>query len=146
MDLIRIFHMVNTPSSGKCDFNHIYAVGLILFILIHFESVLCESVQFILIFFLFIMYTQCPYFGMVLACCAKGVGFCCYVLTGCFLRTKVQCSHFGIILVYCSLNDGLASVVLFLLYVLFPVFSQIQDVVLFSVDMCGFSPAFDGRG
>ena len=45
MDLVRIFYMVDTPSSGKRGFNHIYVVGLIVSILIHFESVL-----FILVF------------------------------------------------------------------------------------------------
>ena len=45
MDLVRIFHMVDTPSSGKHDFNYIYVVGLILSILIHFESVLFDSVH-----------------------------------------------------------------------------------------------------
>ena len=29
MDLVRIFHVVDMPSSGKCDFNHIYLDGLI---------------------------------------------------------------------------------------------------------------------
>ena len=51
MDLVRIFHMVDMPSSGKHDFNHIYVVGLILSILIQFESVLFDSVH---IGFLFI--------------------------------------------------------------------------------------------
>ena len=45
MDLIRIFHVVDMPSSGKHDFNHIYVVGLILSILIHFDTVLFESVH-----------------------------------------------------------------------------------------------------
>ena len=36
MDLVRIFHMVDMPSSGKHDFNHIYVVGLIQSILIQF--------------------------------------------------------------------------------------------------------------
>ena len=45
MDLVRIFHVVDTPSSGKHDFNHIYVVGLIVSILIHFESVLFDSVH-----------------------------------------------------------------------------------------------------
>ena len=36
MDLIRIFYLVDMPSSGKCDFNHIYVVGLIQSILIQF--------------------------------------------------------------------------------------------------------------
>ena len=29
MDLVRIFHMVDTPSLGKHEFNHMYVVGLI---------------------------------------------------------------------------------------------------------------------
>ena len=45
MDLVRIFHVVDMPSSGKRDFNYIYVVGLILSILIHFESVLFDSVH-----------------------------------------------------------------------------------------------------
>ena len=45
MDLVGIFHMVDMPSSGKYDFNYIYVVGLILSILIHFESVLFASVH-----------------------------------------------------------------------------------------------------
>ena len=45
MDLVGIFHMVDMPSSGKCDFNHIYVVGLILSILIHFDTVLFDSVH-----------------------------------------------------------------------------------------------------
>ena len=40
MDLVRIFHVVDTPASGKRDFNHIYVVGLIQSILIHFDAVL----------------------------------------------------------------------------------------------------------
>ena len=34
MDLVRIFHVVDTPSSGKHDFNYTHVVGLIQFILI----------------------------------------------------------------------------------------------------------------
>ena len=45
MDLVGILHMVDMPSSGKCDFNYIYAVGVIVSILIHMELVLCESVH-----------------------------------------------------------------------------------------------------
>ena len=44
MDLVGIFHVVDMLSSGKCDFNYIYVVGLIMSILIHFESVLFDSV------------------------------------------------------------------------------------------------------
>ena len=46
MDLIGIFHVVDMPSSGKRDFNHIYVVGLIQSILIHFDTVLFDPVQF----------------------------------------------------------------------------------------------------
>ena len=45
MDLVRIFHVVDTPSSGKCDVNHIHIVGLILSYLIHFDTVLFDSVH-----------------------------------------------------------------------------------------------------
>ena len=45
MDLVGIFHVVDTLSSGKHDFNHIYVVGLILSILIHFDTVLFASVH-----------------------------------------------------------------------------------------------------
>ena len=45
MDLVGLLHMVDMPSSGKCDLNYIYAVGLIMSILIHFESVLYEPVH-----------------------------------------------------------------------------------------------------
>ena len=45
MDLVRIFHVVDTLSSGKRDFNHIYVVGLIQSILIHFDTVLFDSVH-----------------------------------------------------------------------------------------------------
>ena len=46
MDLIRIFHVVDMPSSGKHDFNHIYVVDLIQSILIQFIFLLslwCSS-------------------------------------------------------------------------------------------------------
>ena len=43
MDLVGIFHVVDTPSSGKHDFNHIYVVGLIESILIQF---IFDSVNF----------------------------------------------------------------------------------------------------
>ena len=46
MDLIGIFHVVDMPSSGKCDFNHIYVIGLIQSILIEFIflfSLWCSS-------------------------------------------------------------------------------------------------------
>ena len=34
MDLVRIIHVVDTLSSGKCGFNYIYVVGLIQFIVV----------------------------------------------------------------------------------------------------------------
>ena len=36
MDLVRIFHLVDMPSSGKHDFNYTHVVGLIQSILIQF--------------------------------------------------------------------------------------------------------------
>ena len=45
MDLVRIFHVVDMPSSGKCDFNHIYVAGLITSIMTHSDTVLFESVH-----------------------------------------------------------------------------------------------------
>ena len=83
MDLVRIIHIVDMPSSGKCEYNHIYIVGLILSILIHFESVLFDSVH---IDFLTLVFIQCSCIGMVLACCSKNVGLCHPVLTVCFLN------------------------------------------------------------
>ena len=83
MDLVGIFHVVDMPSSGKCDFNHIYVVGLILFILIHFESVLFDSVH--IGFLSSLVFIQCSCFGMVLAYCSKNVGLCPPFLTVCFL-------------------------------------------------------------
>ena len=51
MDLVRIFHVVDMPSSGKHDFNHIYVVGLILSYFDPFLNQFCLN-QFILILFL----------------------------------------------------------------------------------------------
>ena len=58
MDLVRLMHVMDMPSSGKHDFNYLCS----LLILTHLESVLCDTVQFILIFFLctIAMCTQCP--------------------------------------------------------------------------------------
>ena len=56
MDLIGIFHLVDRPSSGKHDFNHIYVVGLI-------QSIL---IQFILILSLFLVFIKCSCIGMVI--------------------------------------------------------------------------------
>ena len=36
MDLVRIFHVVDTPSSGKHDFNYIHVVG---FDTVHLDTV-----------------------------------------------------------------------------------------------------------
>ena len=87
MDLVRIFHIVDTPSSGKCDFNHIYIIGLILFILIHFESVLFDSVH--MHFLSPLVFIQSSCFGLVLAYCSKKVGLCHPFLTVCFLFSQI---------------------------------------------------------
>ena len=50
MDLVRIFHMVDTPSSGKRGFNLIYTIGLVQFIvlgLIQFLVPLLHSLVFV---------------------------------------------------------------------------------------------------
>ena len=50
MDLVRIFHMVDTPSSGKHGFNFIYTIGLVQFIvlgLIQFLVLLLHSLVFV---------------------------------------------------------------------------------------------------
>ena len=95
MDLVGIFHMVDKPSSGKCGFNHIYVVGLIQSILIHFDTVLFDSV------------------------------------------------HIDSFSLWCSSNVHVLVWLLFhecwiLSSLSYRVFSQIQGVVLYSVDMCGF--------
>ena len=43
MELIGIFHVVDMLSSGKCDLNHIYVVGLTQSILIQFILILSLS-------------------------------------------------------------------------------------------------------
>ena len=98
MDLVRIFHVVDMPSSGKCDFNHIYVVGLIQSILIHFDTVLFDSVH----------------LDSLSLWCSSNV----HVLVWLLFQECWLVSSFS----YC-------------------VFSQIQGVVLHSVDMCGF-PSF----
>ena len=51
MDLVGILHVVDMLSSGKHDFNYIYAVGLIMSVSDpYFESVLCESVHIVCAF------------------------------------------------------------------------------------------------
>ena len=103
MDLVGIFHMVDMPSSGKRDFNHIYVVGLILSILIHLESVLFDSVNIGFPFFLgcsfnvhvlvwlLLAVPKISCFDMVLAFCSqnvgcsKNIGLCHPFLTVCFL-------------------------------------------------------------
>ena len=59
MDLVRIFHVVDMPSPGKCDFNHIYVVGLLKSILIQFFLI-----QFILVSLSGVH--QCSCFGLVI--------------------------------------------------------------------------------
>ena len=97
MDLVRIFHVVDTPSSGKHDINYIYVVGLIVSILIHLESVLFDSVH---IGFSFSsgVFIQCSCFGMVIAGCSKNIGLCHPFLTVCFLSVFIGtwcCSVFN---------------------------------------------------
>ena len=65
MDLGGIFHMVDMPSSGKNEFNHIYVVGLIQSILIHFDTALFDSVH-IDFHSLCSNVFQCSCFGMVI--------------------------------------------------------------------------------
>ena len=97
MDLVGIFHMVDTPSSGKHDFNHIHVVGLIQSYLIHFNTVLFDSVH--IGFLSSLVFIQCSCFGMVLAYCSKNVGLCCPFLTVCFLSvfSDTRC---------CSVSSG----------------------------------------
>ena len=97
MDLVGIFHVVDTPSSGKCDFNHIYVVGLIQSILIQFFLI-----QFILVLSLSLSLSLwCSSMFMLWSgYCPISAGFCHHFLTVCFS-------------------------------------SEIQGVVLYSVDMCG---------
>ena len=71
-----MFHMLDTPSSGKCDFNHIYVVGLIQSILIQFFLI-----QFILILFLSGVHLM---FMFWYGYCPKSAGFCCHFLIVCF--------------------------------------------------------------
>ena len=47
MDLIGIFHVVDMLSSGKCEFNYIYVVGLIR---VHFDTVHFPSLPLSLVF------------------------------------------------------------------------------------------------
>ena len=71
MDLVRIMHMVDTPSAGKCDFNYLCSW----FDIVHSDPLGISSVWYILIFFLctVAMCTQCPWLvhAMVLASCFK---------------------------------------------------------------------------
>ena len=84
MDLVRILHVMDMLSSGKHDFNYIYAVGLIVSILIHFLNQFCVN-QFILILHFFLVFIQCSCIGIVVAGCAKNVDWHHPVLTVCFL-------------------------------------------------------------
>ena len=94
MDLVRIFHVVDMPSSGKHDFNHIYVGGLIQSILIHFDTVLFDSVH----------------LDSLSLWCSSNVHVLKWLLFHeCWLLSSLS---------YC-------------------VFSQIQGVVLYSMDMCG---------
>ena len=86
MDLVGICHMVDTPSSGKCEFNYIYVVGLILYILIHFESGLFDSVY--IGFLSLLVFLQCSCFDMVIV---PRVLACVILFLLCFLRYKVFC-------------------------------------------------------
>ena len=95
MDLVRIFHVVDTPSSGKHDFNHIYVGGLIQSIWIHLDTVLYDSVH----------------LDSLSLWCSSNV----HVLVWLLFQECWLVSSFS----YC-------------------VFSQIQGVVWYSVDMCGF--------
>ena len=99
MDLVRIFHVVDTLSSGKCDFNHIYVVGLIQSILIHFDTVLFGLVH----------------LASISLWCSSNV----HVLVWLLFQECWLVSSFS----YCVFSQC---------------FSQIQGVVLFSVDLCGF--------
>ena len=53
MDLIGIFHMVDTPSSGKHEFKHIYVVGLIQSILMQFIFLFSLSFSGVYLMFMF---------------------------------------------------------------------------------------------
>ena len=112
MDLVGIFHMVDMPSSGKCDFNYIYVVGLIVSILIHFwiSSVWISSYWFC-IDLSSLVFIQCSCFGMVIAGCSKNVGLCLPSFTVCCLSVST-------------------------------VLSQVHGVVLFSIELCGFLSFF----
>ena len=112
MDLVGIFNVVDTPSSGKCDFNYIYAVGWIVSILIHFWiiSVWISSYWFC-IDLSSLVFIQCSCFGMVVAGCTKNVDLHCPFLTVCFLS-------------------------------IFTVLSLVLGVILFSIELCGFPSFF----
>ena len=105
--------MLDTPSSGKHDFYHIYVVGLVLSILIHFESVLFDSVHIGFLFSLLgcsfnvhelvwslLAVPRISCFDMVLAFCSqnvgcsKNIGLCHPFLTMCFSDTRC-CSVFN---------------------------------------------------
>ena len=85
MDLVRIFHVVDTLSSGKHEFNHIYVFGLIQSILIHFDTVLFDSVHLDSLSLSGVH----PMFMFWYGYCSKNVGLCRPFLTVCFLRFKV---------------------------------------------------------
>ena len=112
MDLVGILHMVDTPSSGKHDFNYIYAVSLIVSILIHFDSVSFESVH---IDSALIFPLRCSYNVHVLVWlldgCTNNMGLCVPFLTVGFLS-------------------------------IFTVLLLVLGVVLFSMELCGFPSFF----
>ena len=73
MDLIGIFHVVNTLSSGKHDFNHIYVVDLI-------QSILILSFSGVHLMFMF-WKGYCP----------MSAGFSCPFLTVCVFLSDPRC-------------------------------------------------------
>ena len=82
MDLVRIFHVVDTPSSDKRDFNHIYVVGFVQSLLIHLDTVLLN--QFSLVFFLSLSGVHPMFmFGCI------STSFVIFLLCMSFLRSKV---------------------------------------------------------
>ena len=84
MDLVGILHMVDMPSSGKRDFNYIYAVCLIVSILIHILNQFCVN-QFIFFVHSSLVFIQCLCIAMVVAGCAKNVDWHRSFLIVCFL-------------------------------------------------------------
>ena len=97
MDLVRILHLVDTLLAGKHDFNYIYAVGLIVYVLIHLNQ-FCVN-QFILILHSSLVFIQCSCIVMVVVGCAKNVDWCHPFLIVCFLSiVTVSLLALGIVL------------------------------------------------